>query len=150
MDLVIFVALVIAATLTREITGLVMLLSLWALAPLQRHWLLISGLCFAIVIIGLRLWLPNTNNPYTLSYVWSLNMAQWRMDNLKTLGGLLALVGLWFYQNPITHPLHRRLLIWVMLPYLLITFFFGVWQEVRLWMIIFLLGIPCLQERNHA
>lgn len=127
-----------------------MLLSLWAIVPLQRHWLFIGTLCFAIVIIGLRLWIPNAHNPYTLAYVWSLNMAQWRMDNLKTLGGILLIVGIWFYLNPITDALHRRLLLWVMLPYLVITFFLGVWQEVRLWMIIFLLGIPCLQERNHA
>jgi len=148
LRLALFAALITIGTLTREMTGIILWLSLLAILP-KRGWLVGFGVLLVGIFAGLRLLVNAPASQFTIGYVLSLNLEAWRLRNLLVYGGMLTLACLWMYANPIQYQAHRRMVIIILVPYVGLTLLFGVWQEVRLWMPIFLLGIPLLKD-THA
>lgn len=137
-------ALVALATLTRETAGLLIALSVLAAYPRRiRLWLPLLGLV-AGLMIALRLAIMTTPC-CTPAHVWASNTTPWRLAgaarHLGLLLPLLVLCARGLYRS--SPPLQRRIAS-VLLPYLALIGLFGVWQETRLLMPVFILSIPAL------
>lgn len=147
-----FATLVAVATLNREMTGVLIWLSLFAAYPRRWRWWLPCGLLVVAVMVGLRWWIP-AHNPSTIAAVWQANLEPWRVRNLVVYGGLLlpALALLYLRAGQAPRRVRRMVLV-VLAPYVALVVLLGVWQEVRLWMPVFLLAVPLLagEGDSHA
>lgn len=102
------------------------------------------------IFIGLRFLIDVPASRFTIGYVLSLNLESWRLEGLLVYGSLFALACAWVSQTEIIDSVHKQMLIVVLIPYIALSLIFGVWQEIRLWMPIYLLCIPLLKANSDA
>jgi hypothetical protein len=135
-------ALVIIATLTREASGLLICLMVFADTP--RYWQrwIICGICFIAVFGGLRLLIDAPETIFTPQYVWHLNTQTYRLT-----GAIVYQPLFWLLTIAVGLRVNRRLML-VLVPYLGLVAVFGVWREVRLLMPLWLLALPLLPNNN--
>ena len=143
-------ALAALGVLNRETTGMLIGLSVFAVYP--RHWrywmpvLLVTTFLF----LGLRV-LIDAPACCSIAQVWSWNTEPWRLTGAQQFIGLLSpVLALCVYGWVKSEWAIRRSVIIVLLPYLVLVALFGVWQEVRLLMPIFILSIPLLRHVFEA
>lgn len=137
---VIFTALVIIGTFNREMTGVLLWLSLFAAYPRRWQWWLPTGLLLAFILIGLRLMIHAEPASATAQWVLNANTQTWRADDAILYQGLL--VPLWILLYRRMRGVLAVMVACVLIPYLLLFAVWGIWQEVRLLMPVFILGIP--------
>jgi len=137
-----FAALVAIATLNREMTGLLIVLSLIASKPRQIIEWLPSMMAWGFIIVGFRVIYP-VENAYPIPHVFSMNTTIWRYQNALFYMGLLFPILLLFYVRlrTVPKPLLIKIAI-VLIPYFALWLLFASYQEVRLLMPLFILGIP--------
>lgn len=140
-------ALAALGALNREVTGLLIGLSLFAAYPRQwRYWLPI-GAIIASIFIGLRVLIPAPPSMFSPAHVWQLNRTPWRwygaIRAVGLIGPLFGLIGIALWQAP--QRIQWRIAI-VLIPYLLLVLVFGVWQETRLLMPVLILGLPLIRK----
>lgn len=135
-----FAIILAIACITRELTALLLW---WTFIVTHRQawrW----GLLYTVIVIGilfvLRLVIPAAPSVYTIAYTWQLNTAAWRLQGAILYQGLLLPVWILLFQK--LHGEVSRQLKLIILPYLVLIALLGVWQEVRLLMPVFILGIP--------
>lgn len=142
-------ALVVVGTVNREMTGLLLVLAIFADNP--RHitrWgsaLMIWG----VIVIGLRV-LILAPNPYSVLYVWELNTTAWRWQGaVQYIGLLLPIIALIYYR---VWTMPRRVLLMiasVLVPYMALWVLFATYQEVRLLMPLLILGVPAYAFQSN-
>lgn len=138
-----FAALVVIGTLNRETTGVLLWFSFVAMYPQKWRWWLLYGGLIAGIQIGLHLVVPANSSPYTPELVWHLNTATWNADAVPVYWELLFPALLFLFWKP-RRQLRIPVLV-VLIPYLILYFTMGIWQETRLLMPAFLMGIPVLR-----
>lgn len=135
-----FAALLTLAALTRELTAIILWLTFMVLFPLQWRWsVLYAGILFA-VLFGLRLLIPADASIYTIGYTWELNTTAWRLRGAILYQGLL--LPLWILLFHTASGKSAQRYGFILCVYLCLITALGVWQEVRLLMPVFILGIP--------
>ena len=78
MRFVALAALLIIATLTREATGVLLWLLIFAHAPRNwRQWLPL-GIIFTVAFLGLRLMIDTPHTRFSIGYVFGLNVDSYR------------------------------------------------------------------------
>lgn len=142
-----FGVLLILATLNREMTGFLLLVS-WMVLYGRRNpctslaYMLIAGCTF----IGLREILGGNPSHFTLSYTWELNTTAWRLNNAILYHTILACLWLVFALRWRHAPMRLRRLWFALIPYLILVITLSIWQETRLYMPMVLLTLPVLIE----
>lgn len=146
-----YAALIVAGTLNRELTGILLVLAFWALRGRDwRRGLLFTAL-FAVTYTALRLAIGPRPNDLTFQQTLEANLVSWRV--VLALLKNLAFVPLWVLavvrlrRAPVTL---RRLTI-VIVPVYTLAFLLGaLWQEVRLWLPVLLILLPiALTEKDE-
>ena len=141
-------AMVAFATLHREVTGLLIVLS--AIAAYRKQWIywLPSLLTWGFLIIGFRLIYP-VENVFSVAHVLEINTTQWRVRNAALYIGLLLPMLILFWQRFRDVPKTTRYnVLIVLIPYMGLWLLFASYQEVRLLMPLFILGIPILATQR--
>lgn len=143
-------ALVIVATVNREITALLLVVSWLALWPRRWRWgLVFAGL--ALVTYALvRHAVGDHSNDYTPQHVWWLNTHNPGLLQ-RALGFNLLLVPLWLAaarQWGRVDSRLKRLTLVVVLVYLPPFVLLAVWQETRLLMPLVILALPIATARQ--
>lgn len=138
-----FVILLALATINDEKTAVLLMVAWLTLKPSQWRLLPLYALLVAGLYGGLRLAVGPRDNVYTLAYVLQLNLTEWRFINAVALNTLLApswmLIALrWRF----VHPRLQRLILLTVAVYLPLLLVFGVWQEVRLFMPLWVVAVP--------
>lgn len=142
-------ALVIAGTANREMTGLLLVLSWFALQP--RRWR--SGLIYTalagLVYATIQHSVGAVESPYTLALVWQENTTPRFLTaaivyNLLLLPLWVAGAILW----PKTPQALKRLILIVLVVYMPLWAVLAIWQEVRLLMPLVILFVPVLARQG--
>ncbi len=132
--------LIILATLNRE-TGVLLVLAFAAIHfPRWRErriqvWTIVYGGLWAAVYVGLRLWRGPAPELESLAVLLDKNLHSWMLpeaisNHFYFLPLYLSVFLMWRKLSPEL----RRLIIFVVVPYLALTAIFGGWNEVRLLM----------------
>lgn len=144
-----FGALVIVGTANREMTGVLLVLSWFALQP--RRWR--SGLMFAalagLTYATIQYSVGAVESPYTIALVWQENTTPRFLTaavvyNLLLLPLWAAGVACW---SRTSKPL-KRLSVIVLGVYMPLWAALAIWQETRLLMPIVILSIPIMTRRG--
>jgi hypothetical protein len=136
----IYALLIILATLNRE-TGILLVLAFAAIhLPRWRErriqlWTIVYAALWLLVYAGLRLWLGTAPDLESLAQLLDKNLHSWMLpeaisNHFYFLPMYLSVFLVWRKLAPEM----RRLIIFVVLPYLALTAVFGGWNEVRLLM----------------
>jgi len=136
---IVFAALVVIGTLNRETTLGLLWLSFAVAYPHRWRWLLLYAGLGGGVLLGIRLGITAVPSHYTIPYVWYLNTQTWNAQAVPLYWGLLICPALFLYWGAKKRLLVRSSI--VLIPYLALYFLFGVWQEVRLLMPVYIMGM---------
>lgn len=142
-----YTALIIIASLNRE-TGIVLVLCYTAFFPAEWRKTGLLGALWLIVQIGLHVWLGAAPIQYSLEATLATNIKT--LPNVLLSNALLA--PLWIlvirgYRH--ANGLFRRFYA-IALVYLVLVLFGGLWQEVRLLLILFPLMLPTIRICDEA
>jgi hypothetical protein len=145
-----YAALVVAGTINRELTGVLLVLAFWVLRG--RDWqrgLLFTAL-FAATYAALRLAIGPRPMDMTFEQTLEANLASWRV--VLALLKNLAFVPLWVLAVVRLRraPVALRRLTIMIVPIYTLAFILGaIWQEVRLWLPVLLILLPiALAEKD--
>lgn len=141
-----FAALLVISTLNREMTGVLLWLAFAVMYPREWRWWLLYGVLLVSVFAGLRLFVPITADPFTIRTVLQANLTDWRLQGAMQYQGLLLPLWVLLYYRAQGDMRWRAAAI--LIPYLVLVAVFGYWQEVRLLMPLFILGIPFLRDEK--
>lgn len=143
---ILFALLIILAGLNREMSGILLWLSFIAVYPRKWQWWLCFGVLLCIVFFGLRVIVPTESSPYNLGYQWNALRPAWRLQGAILYNTLLA--PLWVFLYSRKREGARRLALIVLIPYFILFAIFAVWQETRLLMPLFILGVPLMERKR--
>lgn len=135
-------AMVALATLNREMTGLLIVLSAVAAYKKQFLYWLPALFTWGFIVLVFRIIYP-VENVFTVAHLIEINTESWRVGNFIFYGGLMLPALLIFWHR--LRFASRRLLIQsaiVLIPYFALWFLFASYEEVRLLMPLIILGIP--------
>lgn len=139
-------ALAAIGIMNRETTGMLIGLSIFAVYPRQwRFWLPVF-LILVSIFLSLRVLI---DAPYccSIAQVWEWNSAAWRISGAQQFIGLLSpFLALCVYGWIKSEAAVRFSIVVVLLPYILLVVLFGVWQEVRLLMPVFIMSVPVVRH----
>ncbi|MBK8025434.1 MAG: hypothetical protein IPK19_29580 [Chloroflexi bacterium] len=147
---IIFVALVILATLNRE-TGFLLVAAYAALkfpesASRRKPYLVrlvVAGLAWLVTYGLLRVILGDAVHPWTPDQLMEGNLGYWLVHALLHNGLLLPVfVGGLLGLKSATRE--QKLLLLAMLPYVVLMILFSIWHEVRLWFVLFPVIMPII------
>lgn len=146
-----YAALVVAGTLNRELTGVLLVLAFWALRRQDwRRGLLFTAL-FGVTYLVLRLVIGPRPVDLTFQQTLEANLESWRL--VLALLKHLAFVPLWvlaWVRFRRAAPALRRLAI-VIVPVYTAAFLLGaIWQEVRLWLPVLIILLPIALQQKDA
>lgn len=143
-----FAALVVVGTLNREMTGLLLCLSFVAMYPYHYRWIALYGALWAFIVGMLRLLVEAIPSPFTVAYVWHLNTQTWMREATPAHIGLLIPLGVAMYAQ--SHRATLKPAMIVLTPYLTLYLLYAVWQETRLLMPVFIMGIPFMRSMRQS
>lgn len=144
-------ALVIVATVNREVTAILLVVSWLALQPSRwRYALVYAGLALVtheLVKHAVGDWQQNN---YTLQHVWYLNTHSPHLLS-KAVGYNLLLAPLWLALVSRWRAADvrlKRLTVALVLTYIPAFFLLGIWQETRLLMPMLVLALPIATRKT--
>lgn len=143
-NVLLFTLLIIVGVLNREMTGFLILLS-W-LAVNWKQWrtgLVYCGVALTTLLaIRFSVDAPST---YTIAKIWGYNTDSW-MTSGAILYNLMLLpfwIFLYTQRRKIDTEYHHLLL--TLIPYVILLLTFAIWQEIRLWIPVWLALLPMIQ-----
>jgi hypothetical protein len=140
-------ALVVIATINRELTGLLLVAAWLALNPKRWRLAAVYAVLFGDTYFSIQSAVGDATNTYTLAQVWLLNTtgtpAQAGMIYNALLSPLWVMGGLAWRRIP---GQLRRLTIMMLAVYLPLWATQGIWQETRLLMIPLILLLPVVTK----
>lgn len=143
-----FAALVILATLNREVNAALIVGAWFAFFPHRLRLGLFYGLLAVLTYGAVRLAVGEVPNEYTLAFLWTWNTTPFRLfEAFIPLALLLPLVAAYVIHWQQTDRVVRRLIIILLPPYLLLFLGLGAWHETRLLMPVLILLFPLLRLR---
>ena len=146
--LIVYAVLIILGGLNREMTSILLWLSFFAGYPRRWQWWCFYGLILCIVFFGLRFIVPTESSPYNAGYQWNALRPAWRLHGTILYNSLL--LPLWVFLYSHVQGSAKRLALIVLIPYFILFAVFAVWQETRLLMPLFILGVPFMPKVQHA